>query len=182
MGLKDEFYKSFAFAAKYAGYHASPTVAPGAWIALRQMSKTDDRHSTWDVISNDCTFLMKRLPDKTEAVKAAGPPEQRFSAYARKLPKGEAMQLALDPLFANSLLGKKATINVTYLDEGKGSVQLSGSGLNQSIDIKNTGRWQTASFDIPSASFDEDKDSPDITLTAGKDADVVLHMIEVTRG
>ena len=31
-----EFRAAFDFAARYAGYHASPSVSPGAWVALRE--------------------------------------------------------------------------------------------------------------------------------------------------
>ncbi|GEM_PF-706920 len=179
--LKDEFRKAFKFGAKYAGYHASPKESPGAWIALRQIEKTDDRHKIFDVMSNDATFLMKRLADKSVPVEKIGSPDSRFSAYARKLPKGEVMHLALDPLFAQSLASKKAGLNVVYFDGNNGSINVQTSGHTFSIDLKNSGNWQTASFEIPSASFDDDKDSIDITLTAGEDADIVLHMIEITR-
>lgn len=177
--LKQEFLDTFEFGAKYVGYHASPEIAPGAWVAMRQLEKYGNPKN--EPIAGDCTFLMKRLADKSKPVTNVGDAGSRFYAYARVLPKSEKMTLVLDPLFAKSLTGKKAGLNVIYFDGSKGTLQIEASGQAFSIELKNSGGWQRASFEVPQASFGNAKDGGDIVVTAGPNEDVMLHMIEVTR-
>jgi hypothetical protein len=128
-----EYRAAFEFAARYAGYHASPSISPGAWIALRQGTGR---------LQGDYTFLMRRLPgaEMTPAQKA-GPDGQRFGAWARSLPKGGKAVFALDPEFARSLGGQKATLRLTYLDQGDGALTLRAAGRTFPVALGASGRW-----------------------------------------
>lgn len=153
-----EYRAAFEFAARYAGYHASPSVSPGAWVALREGGPK---------LKGDYSFLMQRLPGvQLRAEQKIGPDDQRFGAWALTLPKGGKVAFALDPDVARSLAGKKAKVRVTYLDQGDGTFTV-GSAQCQ---LTNSGRWKTA----------------DVAFTPGNieiqsAADLTLHMVEVVR-
>jgi hypothetical protein len=157
-----EFRAAFDFAARYAGYHASPSVSPGAWVALREGSL---------LLKGDYSFLMRRLDGVAmKPEQKIGPDDQRFGAWALTLPKGGEVKFALDPAFAGSL--KKATVRVTYLDRGTGAFTLRTAGQEFQAKLTATGRWKTAQFDA--------SHSPaDIAITA--DTLLTLHMVEVAR-
>ena len=160
-----EFRAAFDFAARYAGYHASPSKSPGAWVALRE----------GNVLKGDYTFLMKRRPGPMmRGEQEAGPAGQRFGAWARKLAKGDRVEFDLDPAFAASLAGRKAAVRVTYLDIGQGQLTLTASGHVFRSALTGSGKWKTAEFEIGSASF-----SGPIALVG--DTELTLHMVEVRR-
>jgi hypothetical protein len=160
-----EYRAAFDFAASYAGYHASPQSAPGAWVALREGHQ----------IPGDYSFLMNRLKgDDMPPLEKAGPDDQRFGAWARLLKKGTKAVFALNPEFATSLTGKPATVSFTYLDRGRGQIELRNSGTCSYVPVNDTGRWLTAEFPVGKSAFDSG-----ITLSA--DTDVAVHMLEVRR-
>lgn len=153
-----EFRAAFDFAARYAGYHASPSVSPGAWVALREGNL---------LLKGDYTFLMRRLPGAVmKQEQKIGPDDQRFGAWALTLPKGAEVKFTLDPAFARSL--KKATVRVTYLDRGVGTFAV----LGRETKLTGSARWKTAEFDAT---------QPTAGLAITADTDVTLHMIEVSR-
>jgi hypothetical protein len=115
---KDEFDAAFHFTATYAGYHASPQVAPGAWVAFRE----------GDTLKGDYAFLMHRHLDQSRGVKNAGPDGQRFGAWSRLLPRDQTMELELDDSFAASLATQAAELRVTYLDQGAGEFDVRAAG------------------------------------------------------
>ena len=116
-----EYRAAFEFAARYAGYHASTAISPGAWVALREGS----------MLQGDYSFLMRRLDGaRMKPEQKVGPDDQRFGAWALTLPKGEQAKFALDPDFASSLAGKKAVVRVTFLDRGSGAFILHTAGHN----------------------------------------------------
>jgi hypothetical protein len=159
---KPEYRAAFEFAARYAGYHASPSVAPGAWVALREGGRQ---------IKGDYTFLMRRLPGAlVKAEQKIGPEDQRFGAWALTLPKGAEVRFALDPDFAHSL--KKASVRVIYLDRGAGSFTLHAVGREFPAKLSSSGRWKTAEFEA-------NQPADEFAITV--DTDVTLHMVEVAR-
>ena len=158
-----EFHAAFDFAARYAGYHASPVEAPGAWVALRE----------GNTLKGDYSFLMQRKGEMA-AVEKAGPDEQRFGAWARELKKGAKARFTVDAEFARAAGGKPVTVAVTFLDRGRGALEVWHDGKLSYWPIKNTGRWVTATFPAADASFTED-------LVISADIDVVLHLLEVRR-
>ena len=69
-----EYRQAFEFAARYAGFHASPSVAPGAWVALREGRQ----------LKGDYSFLMQRVP-------ASGTrPEERSARTSSASERGRA--------------------------------------------------------------------------------------------
>jgi hypothetical protein len=155
-----EFRAAFDFAAKYAGYHASPSVSPGAWVALRE----------GNTLQGDYTFLMNRLDDM-KPERLVGPANQRFGAWARTLAGGSKVRFELDRDFARSLASKPAAIKVVYLDKSRGEFAVESGGRKFSAKTEGSGVWKTAGFQA---------DSPSV-ITIGSAADLTLHMVEVTR-
>jgi len=168
--FKDEFDAAFRFAAKYAGYHASPDSAPGAWVAFRE----------GDTLKGDYTFLMQRLTDHTREVKSAGPAEQRFGAWARQLPCDQSIQLALDDRFAASLATQAAELRVTYLDSGTGAFEVQAPGQTFHAQCSDSGRWKTVAWELPRPVFPKNDASAHVSLRA-LEADLIVHMVEVVR-
>jgi hypothetical protein len=166
-----EFRAAFEFADRYAGYHASPSLAPGAWVALREGGLR---------FKGDYTFLMRRQSGAAiDGVQKAGPDDQRFGAWACTLPAGTRVRFALDDDLARSLEGKPALVRVIYLDQGATRFHAQASGKTFEQPVGGSGRWKTAEFSIDRAAFALDGRSAPITLDA--DNDLTLHMIEVAR-
>jgi hypothetical protein len=155
-----EFRAAFEFAARYAGHHASPSTAPGAWVALRE----------GNTLKGDYTFLMRRSGLMT-AFEKQGPPEQRQGAWARRLEPGSGVRFELDAAFARSLKGD-ATILVTYLDSGRDELRVECGARRKAIRLEGTGRWRTDSWTA-------DASGGEVRLQA--DGGVALHMVEVRR-
>ncbi len=169
-----EFRAAFEFAARYAGYHASPESAPGAWVALRE----------GDWLKGDYTFLMSRAEGSApgEPLTSVGPKDQRFGAWARAVGEGEEVRFVLDPRFAQSVEGKPCRLRVVYLDVGAGKITIRWDGQpgqSKSFARHNSGRWREAIVDIPRAHFARGLAGADIALSGtGTSA---FHMIEVQR-
>ncbi len=190
---QEEFNRAFIFAAKYAGFITQPQKSPGAWIAFR--------HSDYNILqknslqqkgftnaaqtsaltqyTDDYNFLITRLPDKTTTKTNVGPDDQRFGAWARLLPANEKIRLVLDDTFTKSLEGKPSTVQVTYLDSS-GSFVISLNGQTFKTDLKGTGRWQTAFFQISETHLTKDSDGAGIIIQA-TGADIFFHMLEIVR-
>jgi len=184
---QEEFEQAFQFAAKYAGYHASPETSPGAWIAFRGNSTVLAANNysvekrALKVFTNDYTFLMKRLPgdlSKGEGITNMGPDDRRFGAWARRLPSGESLCVEADAAFAASLNG--AHINVIYLDDHVGGFSVHVAGEKFPVKMSGSGEWKVEAVKMDSAGFSLWCQNPRITVRAGT-APVFLHMIEVTR-
>jgi hypothetical protein len=165
-----EFRAAFDFADRYAGYHASPSLAPGAWVALRDGGLR---------LKGDYTFLMRRLPGTaTTGGQKVGPDDQRFGAWACTVPASETARFALDDGFARSLEGKQALLRVVYLDRGTGRFQVRASGKTFEQAVGDSGRWKTAEFAIDRAAFASAEAAP---FEVESEGDLTLHMIEVAR-
>ncbi|MCF7847221.1 MAG: beta-galactosidase [Kiritimatiellales bacterium] len=178
---QEEFTQALEFAATYAGYHASPEDSPGAWIAFREndtvlaANGVSAERRKLKFFNTDYTFLMERLPgDRSvgQGITNIGPDGQRFGAWARKLPAGKEIKLALNRNFAASLKGG-AKIRVTFYDDGNGAFQLDAGTKESAVKMGGSKRWQTAEFPMVGK-------SPKITLSAGK-SPLLLHMVEVVR-
>jgi hypothetical protein len=168
---KPEYRAAFDFAVRYAGYHASPRVSPGAWIALREGSGK---------LKGDYTFLMRRLPGaEMKPEQKIGPDDQRFGAWARTLAKGSQAKFALDSSFARSLSGRKAILRVIFLDRGAGIFTVHAAGRTFEPPLAASGRWRTAEFPIDRAAFVADPVGAHIVIQAADD--LTLHMIEISR-
>ncbi len=166
-----EFEAAFQFAARYAGYHASPSVAPGAWVALRE----------GEYLKGDYTFLMTRLPgDPSEPMSNAGPEDQRYGAWARAIPAAGRVRFRLDDRFAASLADTEVTVRVVYLDDRDGEFLLEIAGKLETVTMKKSNRWQTAEFVVPGSGLRKPNSETDLVITTNQT--LTLHMIEVVRG
>jgi hypothetical protein len=188
LGYQQEFKEAFLFADKYAGYHASPEISLGAWIAFRENDtilannpNVQPSARKLSVFTGDYNFLMKRLPDKTTGEHNVGPDNQRFGAWARILPAGESMQLNINEQFVSSL--KECKILVTYLDQTNtngNSFKVTAGSLSKTFKFENNGIWHTVCFELKPGSLTKGADDTHIRLTAGSGS-LILHMVEVVR-
>ncbi|HUV63243.1 MAG TPA: hypothetical protein VMW24_05050 [Sedimentisphaerales bacterium] len=180
---RQEFYEALVFADKYAGYHASPEQAPGAWIAMRESDAVADarnRRQKLKVFNNDYTYLMDRLPDKSTGVMKIGPDQIRYGAYARRLPPKDLMRLKVNDRFLQSLKGT-CRLNVIYFDDAPGAgFAVSASGQTWKVPMRGTKAWQTTSFDVSSPAFTSGADGAQIVIH-NSDNPVCLHMVEIER-
>jgi hypothetical protein len=166
-----EYREAFEFAARYAGFHASPSVAPGAWIALRESTHP---------YKGDYTFLMRRLPgSQTRSEEKIGPDDQRFGAWARTLPAGTPLEFSLDDAFARSLAPGKPLLRVTYLDRGTGVFTVQAAGREFRVQLGDSGRWKSVQFDIARGQLTANAAGAHLSIRGERD--VTLHMVEVLR-
>lgn len=177
-----EFQAAIDFASKYAGYHALPRISPGAWVAFRENAVVraengmSEKQRTLTELTGDYDFLMRRLPgDRSvgQDVVNIGPDDQRFGAWARKLPSGDAMRFEIDERFTRSL-EKPAMVAVTYLDEPDRAFAVTAGDASFQIETTGTNRWRTFECQVSS------EDLETLTITSGRQP-VLLHMIEVRR-
>jgi hypothetical protein len=148
--FQKEFEAAFRFAAKYAGFHASPRSSPGAWVALRENHVVraendipEDRRRL-NFFTSDYNFLMERIPgDKTQGLDVVniGPDDQRFGAFARILPAGETMSFSLNPVFVRSLESNTVEVRVTYLDDSRGSFDVRVGEEDHLAAKMGSGNW-----------------------------------------
>lgn len=175
---RGEFTQAFEFAARYAGYHASPETSPGAWFAFRDNDTIREANGRppaarrLTFYTGDYTFLMERQPDQSKPLGTTGPEDQRYGAWARELPAGATMTLRLDSTFAKSLAGKPATVRLVYLS-GTGTFQFSGE--THPVPATDGERWQVR--ELPVATWQGDTVQVTATQTP-----LILHMVEVCRG
>lgn len=170
-----EFRAGFEFAAKYAGFHASPEQSPGAWVALREGNFN----------KGDYTFLMQRLKESSQdtGVDKQGPDDQRFGQWARAIEGDQKMSFTLDKAFTQSLKGSPASVRVVYLDNGLSEFNIfcdaGETALSQTVKKQDSGRWKEEVISIPAADFQARIGGADIVLATTEKT--VFHMVEVSR-
>lgn len=175
---QDEFGQALQFAAKYAGYHASPAVSPGAWVALRQTNTL--KSDPCNKLSGDYTFLMERMDNgKSRPVTNIGPREQRFGAWARTSVAGSAMNFRLNEVFAESLRGGPATLRLIYFDGQEGRLSARAFGNVYEVELSGSNRWKTAEFRIVDVKGTEKPGDAHISVVSN--TDVNMHLVEVFR-
>jgi hypothetical protein len=194
-----QYDQAFRFAARYAGHHADPAEAPGAWIAFRQSTTAFTGHPTW--AADYTRFITLLNPQETIGMDARkdgapapviakktvagentiGPYNQRFGAWARSIPAGNTAELQFNQTFLNAVnsIGG-AAVNVTYLDDIAGASFTTNFGT-QSVTTKlgNSGLWQTITIPVTSK-FAADAKGGHIAITSAGGA-VTFHMVEVTK-
>jgi hypothetical protein len=181
-----EFNDTLIFADKYAGFHALPEQAPGAWIAFRENdsvanARTPSQKLKLACFTNDYTFLMERLPDNSTGATKVGPDEIRYGAYARTLPGRSALRLKVDERFARSLAKGAGRLNVIYFDDAPSEgFKLSASGQTWSVPLRGTKTWQTASFDVASPVILPQTDGAQVVIQNSQKP-VSLHMVQIER-
>ena len=180
-----EFSEALAFADKYAGHHAAPDRAPGAWIALRESDRFSDARMTQQKLKvpefmGDYTYLMERLPDKSTGVSKVGPEDIRYGGYARKLPAAGVMGIKVNDRFLKSLKGP-CRLSVTYYDDAAdSSFSLTANGQTWKVPLRGTKKWETAMFEIAAPAFKATEDGAHVVIKNG-DAPVCLHMVAIER-
>jgi hypothetical protein len=153
-----EYRAAFDFADRYAGHQWDPAGSPGAWVALRQGSGRMAGNFTWFMTQLDPSTTSTAV-DSNAGASMIGPAGQRWGRYARRITGGTAqstMSFALDPAFRSGIAGAQTTVNVTYLDNGTGSFDVSwGAGAEQSVTITktDTGMWRTAAVPVPGLEY-----------------------------
>lgn len=163
-----EFREALEFAARYAGYHASPSRAPGAWVALRE----------GEYLKGDYSFLMRRLTDDSRPVKLVGPADQRYGAWARQTGESGTMKFHVDPEFLAAHDGKSLMLRVVYLDDGEGQFDVMTRQWKHAIKLSNSGKWQVAQWPIRVTDIPQEA-AAHITTEAQKPG-LTLHMVELT--
>jgi hypothetical protein len=183
---KQEFYEALAFADKYAGYHARPEQAPGAWIAFREDNHMATVRSSSQKLKLPCflsdySYLMERLPDQSVGVTKIGPNDIRYGAYARCLPAHAAMHLKADARFLQSLGKGGCRVRVIYFDDApNGSFSVSAAGQTWKAPLRGSKAWDKAVFEPSTSTFPVLPDGSQITIQNG-DSPLCLHMLAVER-
>lgn len=179
--MDQEYLNAFDFFQKYAGFRRSAMDSPGAWIAFKGR----------DALAADFSFLID-LEDSSDAdfvplditksgSELLGGVDQKEGLWARKLLGGKTIRMKMRDEFSGSLYNRRKKVKVVYLDQGRGSLRLNAFGEEHILKIEevegeeNIWRSWEVEFNKPHA-------NSEISLTAGDEADVVLHMIEVERG
>jgi hypothetical protein len=207
---REEIRRGIEFAFKYIGHHNNPFKSPGAFIAFRHstenlsIKQNPEFYSKYKapelkIFTGDYTFLCLRKPDKSVGVKLIGPTEQRYGAFARKLPTGESMQLVLHPGLAKAIYNKAVTLRVFYFDEPNTEWSVSYGTTNFVIKSQGTKKWKTAEWQLRGATRNNEMNiasiiekgqfasneelavlHPDVILKALKGTPI-FHMVEIDR-
>ncbi len=179
-------FDTFEFANKYAGYHASPDVSPGAWIALRPAvinPNMQNRFPDYEWVDNYEFFISQVDPDNTSVgLTQAGPFPAKESYWSRQTNATDRMEFILNSEFRDAISGKDLSIRVAYLDEGLDTWSLlyenAGGEINLGTVAKmNTGLWKEAFFELSNADFIDSV--KDLILFSEADGDDIFHMIEL---
>jgi len=183
---RGQFNESLRWADKYAGYHASPERAPGAWIAFRESNVVANaRAPSFEKLklpdfASDYTYLMQRRPDQSAGVSNIGPDDIRFGGYARRVAAHETIRLKVNERFLQSLKGP-CWLSVTYFDDASGaSFSVSASGQTWKVPLHGGKTWQTAVFDVAAPAFQPLADGAQIVVE-NADAPLCLHMVAIER-
>jgi hypothetical protein len=175
-----EFNESLKFASKYAGYHASPKISPGAWVAfrgnniVRNVNGYSEKVRTLHHFTDDYDFLMKRLPDNSVPVELIGSKDSRYGSWARKIPQGQSIILEPDSLFLESL--SIPHIKIIWFDQSasKGKLLIEAGKNVFETEPKGEGNWIVDEFTLTDKIFTQ------IKITS-PDSESILHMVEITR-
>jgi hypothetical protein len=191
-----EFMAAYEWIDAYAGRHNRPEESPGAWVAFRANTEIKAKNADLAAgayqltrFTGDYNFLMTRLDgDGSVGVGPAGPPEQRYGAFAREYPAGAVARLKVDSALLRTLKGG-ASVKVVYLDTLKPET---GAVATASLHTRagdqplgplfgsGSGRWLTLEFPVTAAHLAALADDFQFTVTAGA-APLTLHMVELRR-
>jgi hypothetical protein len=158
---RDEMQKGINFAYKYVGQHNNPATSPGAFVAFRKSTEnlSIKNNPTFyggtsfaiQKFTGDYTFLITHLPDNSVGLKLIGDNEQRYGAFARQIPAGGSIKMALHPLFAKAIYNKDIKLRVIYYDGGTENWSVL-YGKN-TFTVQNTGTksWKVAEWNVKGA-------------------------------
>ena len=158
---RDEMQKGINFAFKYVGQHNNPSTSPGAFVAFRKSTENlsiKNNPSFYGGTSfaiqkftGDYTFLAAHLPDNSVGLKLIGDSEQRYGAFARQVPAGGSMKMALHPMFAKAIYNKKLKIRVIYYDAGAENWSIMYGNYAFSVQNKGTKSWKVIEWNVTGA-------------------------------
>jgi hypothetical protein len=180
---KKEFEEILKFGNKYVGYHALPSVSPGAWIAFRGKG---------DNFDGDYTFLMNSLDNSSLTdERTIGSKDSAYGAWAQKLSENGKILLDVDDAFFPKRKSKtpvSAIIRVVYYDSGTGSWTVKYDSVKDPdkiamwVSIQNSKEWKTIEIPIKDGRFSNRcMSKADIVIENINAADVILHMVELQR-
>ena len=163
---------------KYAGYHAKPLEARGAWVALRKEG---------DGFKGDYTYLMKRVPDESVGVqlKKVGEPNSAFGVWTLAIAENEVLHFDVNDRLFNG--GGDVKLQLRYFDEGNSALGIyyTGDSANQKageIAMKGTNTWHFAAVPLKDAHFDNrSREKSDLYLKNEGKSRIILHFVEVTK-
>jgi hypothetical protein len=182
---RGEFQETLALADKYAGYHATPERAPGAWIAFRASDQFADARPTKQKLqladfTGDYTYLVERLPDKSTGESKVGPAAVRYGGFARRVPAGDAVRLKVNGAFLKSLRGP-CRLSVTFFDDAAdASFTVAAAGKKWTVPMRGEQKWQKVAFDIAATAFAPADDGTHVVIQSAA-APVCLHMLAIER-
>lgn len=206
---RDEMQKGINFAFKYVGQHNNPATSPGAFVAFRKSTEnlSIKNNPTFyggtsfaiQKFTGDYTFLATHLPDNSVGLKLIGDNEQRYGAFARQIPAGGSMKMALHPLFAKAIYNKDIKLRVIYYDGGTENWSVIYGNNTYAVQNTGTKSWKVAEWNVKgaprmnpmSATAIIEKGSlatatelntlvPEITLKANNGTPV-FHLLEIDR-
>lgn len=206
---REEIKRGMEFAFKYLGQHNLPAQSPGAFIAFRQSTENlsitnnptfyGNTSTALNTFTNDYTFLSVRKPDNSVGVKLIGSVDQRFGAFARKLPVGEQMNIVLHPEFVKAIYTKPLVLRVVFFDDGTNQWNVKYGNKTYSVQNTNSQCWRVVEWNvigtnrvnpltatailekgIAASSTELNTLNSDICLTSVS-GDVIFHMIELDR-
>lgn len=198
-----EYEMAYCFANKYAPYanaqhiESKAQASPGAWIAFTRDDLSQNRTGYLSMymtssnlrtnstqanikIDNPATNEGKTYPNNSDAIAASGGslgnPEQRYGRFARTIPAGNSVNIQLTNQF-KSVMHNLKTVNVTYLDAGRGKWTLRwGATGSREITKTDSNDWKTFSILVPAEAL---KEAAGLNLYAN--TATMFHMVEVTR-
>lgn len=186
----EEFLEAYRWVDSYAGRHNRPLETPGAWVAFRQNSEIKAKNSIgprdgWTLkrFADDYNFLMERVEgDESVGIGPMGPPEQRYGAFARKLPAGDVIRLKLDPEFRRVLAAKDGMLRVIYLDDSQRPDAEVCVGEHEvgRLTFKASHRWEIAEMSVPRDLWSRAGADWQIATKSGS-APLILHLAEMRR-
>lgn len=179
-GERREFEDALLFASDYAGYHASPEMAPGAWIAFRHGDVTVETNQPLRTVNGDYSFLMGRIRDDNEVVTNVGPRSRRFGAWALMLTSASRVRLKVDELFLKSVAREEVTVGVIYSSSTGGFLKI-GPELNPRLlplQRGEGGEWALVKLTLRGRELVDESEG---TISIGADQQVFLHMVEIRR-
>ncbi len=186
----EEFLEAYRWVDSYAGRHNRPLETPGAWVAFRQNAEIKAKNSIgprdgWTLkrFAGDYNFLMERIDgDDSVGIGPIGPPEQRYGAFARKLPAGQAIRLKLDPEFRRVLAAIEGRLRVIYLDDSQrpdADVCVGDHEVGR-LTFTASQRWVIAEMPVPGDMWTSAGADWQIAIKSGS-APLTLHLAEMRR-
>ncbi len=170
---KKAFDEAFRFAAKYAGYHASPKKAPGTWIAFRG----------GEYLPGDYTYLMHRLEeDASEPVRRIGPETQPYGPWARRLPSDAKMRLSVHPAFLESLKKSEnpALLRLVILAKEQAAFSVKTASQTYTLSCPGDEIWHERIVEVDPHQLVQDSSGTVLTLES-KEHPLFIHMVELQR-